>query len=156
MKILVFLDDPANALQVVDAVGRMATNYKDDLEIHLSRVLTFTSKTVRSMPVREPVGAGINSAKDVSETGHVSERSPVDAAAAANEYLARLAHRYFPGIATKRIIFGPTPAAEIIAYAERETIDLIAIADQGERGIGKMLRINAGIPLLKVPCERPN
>ena len=151
MKILVFLDNPAEALQVVDAVGRMAANYKDDLEIHLSRVLFFADKLVRSHPVREAVGAGIGSA---DYAGHTPEQAPVDATAAANEYLARLAHRYFPGIATKRVIFGPTPAAEIVAYAEREKINLIAIADQGERGIGKMLRTNASVPLLKVPCRR--
>jgi len=153
VKILVFLDDPASAHEVVRTVGKMAAKHEGELEIHLSRVLNFGGGKASPQAARQPVGAGVGSAAATPWTD-TAKKSPVGDAAAADEYLARLAYRYLAGVTTKRVVFGNTPAAEIIAYARHEDIDLIAIADQGKRGIEKMLLYNGTVPLLTVSCQR--
>jgi nucleotide-binding universal stress UspA family protein len=84
----------------------------------------------------------------------VAANSPVSDIRAATEYLARLGNRYFSRAPFKQIVFGNTPAADIIAYAKRNDIKLIVIADGGNRSIGQMLLFDGTVPLLKVPIEQ--
>ncbi len=149
VKILVFLEDPSTAHDVVRSLGRLVASHEGGLEVHLSRVLNFGGSRSRPPSAKQAVGIGVGSAAANS----VQDTADGDGDAA-QEYLARLSHYYFAGVATKRVVFGNTPAAEIIAYAQREDIGLIAIADQGNRGIGKMLLFSGTVPLLKVPCMR--
>ncbi len=151
MKILVFLDDPSSAHEVVRSVGQMALGYGNEFEVHLSRMLNFASSKARPHSTREAVGAGVGPAAPESPPFSAEKTSASDFDAA-NEYLARLTHRYLAGVSTKRVVFGHTPAAEINTYAKREGIDLIAVSDRGNRSLRQMLLFSGRIPLLTVPC----
>lgn len=149
MKILIFLDDPSSAHDVVREVSRMAVSPGNEFEVHLSRVLNFGGIRASAQPVLETVsaGVGVGRARDMDGRTHANDIS------AANEYLARLSHRYFPGAITKSVVFGNTPVAEIIAYAKREAINMIVIAEGTNRSIAQMLQFEGSVPLFKVSVE---
>ncbi len=153
MKILVFIDDPTIAHDIVRTVGRMTRRFEPAPEIHLSRVQRFEYFRNMAGLKMDVVGVGASDSGNGGATAVLDHAVEVDSAA--DEYLARLAHRYLSGVPTKRVIFGATPAAEIIAYAQEEKIDLLAIADQGEWGIGPMLLFNSPVPVFKIQCSRP-
>ena len=153
MKILVFIDDPTIAHDIVRTVGQLVRRFEQAPEIHLSRVQRFEYFPNRTGLKMDAVGVGTSFPRNTGPTATLG--SAVEADSAADEYLARLAHRYLSGVPTKRVIFGPTPAAEIIDYAREEKIDLLAIADHGEWGIGPMLLFNSPVPVIKIQRRRP-
>jgi nucleotide-binding universal stress UspA family protein len=153
VKILIFLDDPNTAHEVMGTVGRMVAGRGNEIEVHLSRVLNFGGTGARPKPEREAVVAGVGPAEGLP-THNATEEFTVRDVTAAEEYLDRFAYRYLAGVTTKRVVFGNTPVAAIIAYAKRKAINLIVIADGGNRSIGQMLLFDGSVPLLKVPIER--
>ena len=50
------------------------------------------------------------------------------------DYLEIIAHQFFPGAARARAIIGKDAAAEILACAREENVDMIAIATHGRTG----------------------
>jgi nucleotide-binding universal stress UspA family protein len=56
----------------------------------------------------------------------------------AREYLSDIARRSFPG-AQIDVLFGEDVAGELLAYAERTGVDIIAIATHGRTGLARLL-----------------
>jgi nucleotide-binding universal stress UspA family protein len=67
----------------------------------------------------------------------------------ARDYLNSIANRFFPPGATQIAVTGDDPANEILNYARRENVDLIAIATHGRTGLARLMMGSVAAILLK-------
>jgi nucleotide-binding universal stress UspA family protein len=69
---------------------------------------------------------------------------------AAEKYLNGVAQQFFPDGATSKIVISEHPAKEVLDYARRERIDLIAMATHGRTGLARIMLGSVAGELLKV------
>jgi nucleotide-binding universal stress UspA family protein len=68
---------------------------------------------------------------------------------AAEKYLNGIGQQFFPDGATSKIVINEYPAKEILDYARREKVDLIAIATHGRTGLARIMLGSVAGELLK-------
>lgn len=99
-----------------------------------------------------PTGEHLKPTRDLIETGMALET--IDQAEdrtrqVAEDYLNDVARELFPNGARTDVISGENPAKEIIRYALRENIDLIALATHGRTGLTKIMMGSVAAELLQ-------
>jgi len=159
MKILIPLDGSKFAEAVLKPVADLASVAR--AEVHLIEVVR--TSEVRVSWSETPSSAANSPKKPVmpSRTGPALTEGMTGTAVetkaqaeerlyqAAEKYLNGIAQQFFPGGATNKIVISEYPAKEILDYARREKVDLIAIATHGRTGLARMMLGSVAGELLK-------
>ena len=158
MKILILLDGSEFAEAVLEPVAELANRAL--AEVHLMQVLKTSEAhaTWGKLPdvgpdwMVAPYSTGI-SAGSVIPRERVAVETQVQAEERAQqeteEYLDRIAGRFFPRGVTKEVAFGEDPVEVIAEYARRHGMDLIALATHGRTGLPRLLMGSVAGSLLK-------
>ena len=159
MKILVTLDGSPFAESVLEPVVTLAAS--SGAEVHLVEVVkesearsafTGAASTLPHPPAEGAMAGELG--------GMVSEslaRVPAETQVQAQErlrqqtedYLDHISERFFSGGAQRAVLWGEDAAEEIIDYAGKQKVDLIAIATHGRTGLARMLMGSVASKLLQ-------
>ena len=149
MKILIPLDGSKFAEAVIKPVVDLAGPAGG--EVHLIQVVKPAEATIDwdRQPTAEPHAVGDYTVPGLQgrgiayEVGGVAAESQAQAdervRETARDYLRSIIHQSFPSGATAVAVSGDDPAKEILNYARREKVDLIAIATHGRTGLARMM-----------------
>lgn len=154
MKMLILLDGSKFAEAILDPASKLAARSGGNFEAHLAKIASVIADVGQAAldPGLTPVGAVRVSGNATAAPEYPSpERVYHDA----ERYLGDIAERFFSRAAKKRVIFGEYPAAEIVSYARRENVDMIAITTNGKTGLARMLLFNGVAPLFLVHPSVP-
>ena len=158
MKILIPLDGSKFSEAIIDPAGNLAAN--SGAEVHLISVVKVSNvhSSWYELPgTNAPHSEGPAHVLDLGDIpasvdGRVAE-SQVAAEEGmvqqATDYLNHIAHQFFPDNRHTKAILGDDPVKEIRGYAQREGVDVVALATHGRTGIRQMVMGSVANDLLR-------
>ena len=148
MKILILLDGSEFAEPILGPASELAN--RAGAEVYLLKVVK-PSEAQAKWREFSPVGGDLTpapdstgvTAKSVALCEGVAVETKVHAEARAvqeaEEYLARIAGRFFPDRAIYRVTSADEPVEAITEYVRQQHIDLIALTTHGRTGLPRLL-----------------
>jgi nucleotide-binding universal stress UspA family protein len=158
MKLLILLDGSGFAESILEPASELAN--RAGAEVYLMEVVkpSEAHATWRKLP---PVGGDLTpvpystgvTAMSVAPREGVAAETKVQAeeraVQEAEEYLARIAGRFFPDQAIPQVTSAEEPVGAIIEYARQQHFDLIALATHGRTGLPRLLMGSVASSLLE-------
>lgn len=159
MKILIPLDGSEYAEHALTAALKLSERSDRAVEIHL--LMVTNAQTVQSR-WHEAWRTRVDSILGDSSGSYPvppenNPRVEEQIRRAAEDYLEEVSRRFLPHQAKKVVVIGTDPAGEIISYARREEVHLIALATRGRAALARLLLGSGVAPVVIVsPRKQTN